>query len=106
MLEKFEQSKNELFNKAEELDYFIEEYDNQGLEKLLLEQKEKLKQSHFNLTVLGQFKRGKSTLINALINEELLPSGVLPLTAIITKLYYGEEKKAEVVFLNDEKKSY
>lgn len=41
--------------------------------------------------ILGQFKRGKTTLINSLIGKEILPSSVVPLTSIVTILKYGEE---------------
>ena len=44
----------------------------------------KLAEDHFTLAVLGQFKRGKSSLMNAIIGRELLPTGVLPLTSAIT----------------------
>ncbi len=45
------------------------------------------------LTVLiaGQFKRGKSTLINALIGNDILPTGALPLTSIATRVRFGVE---------------
>ena len=36
------------------------------------------------LAVLGQFKRGKSTFINALLGADILPTGVIPLTAVAT----------------------
>jgi small GTP-binding protein len=39
--------------------------------------------------VLGEFKRGKSTFINALLAADLLPTGVLPLTAVATEVAYG-----------------
>ena len=32
----------------------------------------------FTILVLGEFKRGKSTFINSLLKENLLPSDVLP----------------------------
>jgi hypothetical protein len=49
----------------------------------------KLAEDRFTLAVLGQFKRGKSSLMNAVIGRELLPTGVLPLTSAITVLKYG-----------------
>lgn len=42
------------------------------------------------VAVVGEFKRGKSTLLNALIGTEVLPTGVLPLTAVPTMLERGE----------------
>jgi predicted GTPase len=53
----------------------------------------KLAEDHFVLAVLGQFKRGKSSLMNAIIGRELLPTGVLPLTSAITILKYGPSEK-------------
>jgi len=49
----------------------------------------KLAEDRFTLAVLGQFKRGKSSLMNAIIGRELLPIGMLPLTSAITVLKYG-----------------
>ena len=49
----------------------------------------KLAEDRFVLAVLGQFKRGKSSLMNAIIGRQLLPTGVLPLTSAITVLKYG-----------------
>jgi GTP-binding protein EngB required for normal cell division len=50
-------------------------------------------EGRFHLAVLGQFKRGKSTLLNALTGESILPVGVVPLTAAPTFLQYGEAEK-------------
>ena len=42
------------------------------------------------VAVLGQFKRGKSTLLNALLAEDVLPTGRLPLTGVTTRVVFGE----------------
>ena len=55
-------------------------------------------EGRFFLAVVGQFKRGKSTLLNALVGEALLPRGVAPVTSAITVLRYGPRIKADVVF--------
>ncbi|NMC63730.1 MAG: hypothetical protein GYA55_11260, partial [SAR324 cluster bacterium] len=47
-------------------------------------------EGRFYVACLGQFKRGKSTLINALIDEDVLPTGIVPLTSIPTLVRYGE----------------
>ncbi|OOG28840.1 hypothetical protein B1C78_00455 [Thioalkalivibrio denitrificans] len=60
----------------------------------------KLAAQSFNLVVVGQFKRGKSTLINALLGAELLPVAVVPVTAVVTVLHYGETPSARVRFEN------
>lgn len=59
-----------------------------------------LRQGVFRLLVLGDMKRGKSTFLNALIGENLLPSDVNPCTALLTILRYGPEKKITVHFLD------
>ena len=53
----------------------------------------KLAEDRFNLAVVGQFKRGKSSLMNAIIGRDLLPTGLLPLTSAITTLCYGSHEK-------------
>ena len=47
----------------------------------------------YRLMVMGDMKRGKSTLLNALIGEPVLPSDVNPCTALLTVLRYGPEKR-------------
>lgn len=58
----------------------------------------RLSRQRFHLAVLGQFKRGKSTLLNALLGEPVLPVSVLPLTAVPTFLEAGPERRACVTF--------
>lgn len=59
---------------------------------------ENLRQGVFRLLVLGDMKRGKSTFINVLIGEKLLPSDVNPCTALLTVLRFGVTKKVTVYF--------
>lgn len=56
----------------------------------------------FRLLVLGDMKRGKSTVLNCLIGENLLPCDVNPCTALLTVLRYGSQKQVEIHF-NDGK---
>jgi predicted GTPase len=56
----------------------------------------KLAEDRFTLAVVGQFKRGKSSLMNAIIGRELLPTGVLPLTSAITILKFGTTERVVV----------
>lgn len=70
------------------------------VEKLLF-LRERLEEGRFHLAVLGQFKRGKSTLLNAFLGESLLPTSVVPLTAIPTFLQYGPELMVRVSFQDD-----
>jgi hypothetical protein len=54
----------------------------------------KLSEQVFNLVAAGQFKRGKSTVINALLGEPLVPAGVVPLTSVITVIQSGRAPAA------------
>ncbi len=55
-----------------------------------------LESGTLTLVVLGEFNHGKSTVINALLGEEVLPMGITPTTAQITHLVHGEEKSARM----------
>ena len=55
-----------------------------------------LAENRFALAVVGQFKRGKSSLMNAIIGRDLLPTGVLPLTSAITVLKYGHRERLTI----------
>ncbi len=48
------------------------------------------------IVVLGEFKRGKSTFVNALLGEEVLPVDVTPTTATINAIFHGTERKYSV----------
>ncbi len=59
---------------------------------------QRLEQNRFHLVVVGQFKRGKTTFLNALLGEAILPVAVLPLTSVVTVLRYGDSPRAVVHF--------
>ncbi|MBQ3979228.1 MAG: dynamin family protein, partial [Lachnospiraceae bacterium] len=52
----------------------------------------------YTVVVLGEFKRGKSTLVNALLGNGLLPMNVLPETATINAIMYAEEPRLSVMY--------
>jgi len=78
----------------------LPEFQGPGLARLL----DKLRQNRFHLVVLGAFKRGKSTLINALLGDPILPTAIIPLTSVVTILTYGESLTIEVRFHNGQKR--
>jgi len=53
---------------------------------------------HFSIAVIGEFKRGKSTFINALLGEKVLPSGVTPCSAALTRVTYGHKPSVRLIF--------
>jgi GTP-binding protein EngB required for normal cell division len=58
----------------------------------------RLEHEHLQIAVLGQFKRGKSTFINALLGAPVLPAGVIPLTAVPTFIAWRVEPLVLVRF--------
>jgi len=60
----------------------------------------RLAETTFRLVVLGEYKRGKSTLINALLGKPVLPMAVVPLTSIVTEVRYRDDPGITVEFLD------
>ena len=54
----------------------------------------------FSIVIMGDFKRGKSTFINALLGKQVAPSNVTPETVTINRIFYGEEPGREAVLTN------
>ncbi|MGB8885916.1 MAG: dynamin family protein [Candidatus Korobacteraceae bacterium] len=53
----------------------------------------RLAEDRFNVVVAGRFNRGKSTLMNALLGMDRLPTGIMPLTSVITTVRYGTSER-------------
>jgi small GTP-binding protein len=49
----------------------------------------RLAEDRFNLVVVGRFSRGKTSLMNAMLGVKWLPTGVVPVTSVITTVTYG-----------------
>ncbi|MGH9744369.1 MAG: dynamin family protein, partial [Candidatus Acidiferrum sp.] len=58
----------------------------------------RLVEGRFHVACIGQFKRGKSTLLNALVDDRALPTGVTPVTTVATVLRYGETRRTRIRF--------
>ena len=56
----------------------------------------RLAADRFQLAVVGQFSRGKTTLMNALLGGAYLPMGALPMTSVITTVRFGSRPRAIV----------
>ncbi len=61
---------------------------------------DKVQNDTFKVQIVGTFKNGKSTFINSILGEEILPAYALPATAVVNEVKWGEEKKAVVHFQN------
>lgn len=59
----------------------------------------KIENDKLVIGVIGQMKAGKSTFLNALIfKDEILPAATTPMTASLSVITYGAEKKLEAEF--------
>lgn len=58
----------------------------------------RIENTFFTVAVVGEFKRGKSTLINALLGQEILPADVLPCSATLNRVTYGPTPSARIFF--------
>jgi small GTP-binding protein len=58
----------------------------------------RLAEDRFNLVVAGRFNRGKSSLMNAILGLDRLPTGIVPLTSVITTVSYGTAEKVTIKY--------
>jgi Dynamin family len=66
----------------------------------------RLHAGRLRVLVAGEAKRGKSTLVNALLSRPVLPVGVIPLTALATTVRYGQPEEAIAVFRDGRARSF
>lgn len=62
--------------------------------------KEAVSTRKYRIAVVGEFKKGKSSLINALVGSNLLPTNVLPTTAVVNRIVFGESRQITVCYKN------
>jgi ribosome biogenesis GTPase A len=105
VLERYKQIRQELIGCIDRLSSVSLSRGDDKINENLQEISEKLAGNYFHLVVLGQFKRGKSTFINSLLGEKVLPTAVVPLTSIVTLIKHGEKETIEVHFTNGQKKT-
>jgi ribosome biogenesis GTPase A len=66
----------------------------------------RLWEGRLRVLVAGEAKRGKSTLVNALLGRPVLPMGVTPLTALATTVRHGHDEGATAVFRDGRAESF
>lgn len=98
MLESYRQTQARLLKVLEDMRHLKRDNLDDALVGRVDELAEKIRQSAFYLVVLGEFKRGKSTLVNAILKDNILPTAVVPLTSIVTMIRYGPQEEILVRF--------
>jgi ribosome biogenesis GTPase A len=92
---------NETADTSARLARLAELADELGAERLARDARDlgqRLMEGRFYVACIGQFKRGKSTLIGALIGDPILPAGVVPITTVPTVIRFGNRRSARVRF--------
>ncbi|KOP25010.1 dynamin family protein [Hapalosiphon sp. MRB220] len=97
-LKKFRNYHKQLDNYFYPIFKIIEECQKQEfLHHILIEEasevSKKLQSQRFRLAVVGEFSQGKSTLLNALLGEEIQPVREIPCSGAVTVLKYGIQKR-------------
>ncbi|MGR3766002.1 dynamin family protein [Rossellomorea sp. NS-SX7] len=70
--------------------------------KPLKELEEDIIQNYYTIMVVGEFKHGKSTFVNALLGQDIMPRNVTPTTATINAIFHGSEQEIHIVKQNGE----
>jgi hypothetical protein len=58
----------------------------------------RLREHRFTVAVVGEFKTGKSTFVNALLGVDVVPTDVIPATATLNRMTYDLQSRIEVVY--------
>ncbi len=94
----FRDMMNELSENLDQLKEYCSDLGLENTAKSISDTVEKNAKERFEVAIVGEFKRGKSTLINALLGQEVLPADVLPATATLNRVTYSTEPYVMVEF--------
>jgi tRNA U34 5-carboxymethylaminomethyl modifying GTPase MnmE/TrmE len=97
-LQHFQENRQKLDNFCNQLFQIIQACTNRDLLPDTLPEEiekvsHKLKSQNFRLSVVGEFSQGKSTLLNALLGEEIQPVRAIPCSGTVTVLKYGAPRR-------------
>lgn len=67
---------------------------------------DRLEDNSFEIAIFGRVSSGKSSLLNAILEADVLPVGVTPITAVPTRLLYGETPTVHVWRANQSREEY
>ncbi|MEA5499492.1 dynamin family protein [Limnoraphis robusta Tam1] len=97
-LQAFQECKRQLDRKCFDIYQIVQDCtEREFLQASLIEEidkvSKKLQSQHFRVAVVGEFSQGKSTILNALLGEEIQPVRDIPCSGTVTVLRYGEQKR-------------
>jgi len=97
----FDQQRQSLLNLLDQIIITLERVDVRPMVDKAQTIRRVVQTDTFKVLVIGQFKTGKSTFINALLRDRVLPAYVVPTTAVINEIKWGPEPRAVLHFLPD-----
>lgn len=80
-----------------QMEEITERLDLSESQKTLAKHRKKLSGHTFAVGILGEFRRGKSTVINSLLEKEIMPSDILPTSATMNRVTYDLKPHAELI---------
>lgn len=92
-IRKYTQDRDGLSMAYKRLGEIAGELGNRGLQARIDRSREELLSEGFKIVVVGEFSRGKSTFINAMLGSRLLPAKINPTTTTINRICYGDEPR-------------
>lgn len=104
-LKNYTQKKDELKENFLRLQVIAESLDLKNLKEDLAKNIILLNHESFELVVVGEFSRGKSTFINAMLGSRILPASKKPTTTIISKIVYGDTPKYCLIYKTGKQKN-
>lgn len=102
-LQQFNSWKNEIEGSLVAVEHQLTELEYSVELKRIFEIKDNLLRDRFQVIVVGEFARGKSMFVNALMGKAILPSSPRPSTAIRNTIVFSEEPYIEIYY-HDKKK--
>lgn len=87
----------EQLDKAEPV---CEKLDMKESKQQIIQTRHAMEKHRFCIGVLGEFRRGKSMIINSLLGETVLPEDIVPCTATMNRVTWGETKSAELLMMD------
>jgi len=69
-----------------------------SLQRLIVSTENLFAEKTIDIAIFGQFNAGKSSFINSLIGRDVLPTAFIPATSVVTRIYFGEKEKIQIVF--------
>lgn len=101
----YSQQKETVQNQLQKLWAITEDLHMQDLVAKIRQDSKSLTNEKFTLVIVGEFSRGKSTFVNAMLGRKMLPSSKNPTTDVISKIVYGERPVYELVYKDGKKEA-